>query len=190
MRLLECFLTIQQKKKKTKTKINPRRYCITTVSGKMYLLTKKHDVGRLHKVRTYKEYHSVCPLVGIGTLPTPLSPASVPLLPEPRGGGGHTRLRGRGWGSPNSDDYRKSLALCFSVVDQNMLQLYIMQSIEGMNECTKRSLGTLVQVPVIPAILGTLPNHLYTWPTSSILLNINMLIYTLQPCTSQYSHRE
>ncbi len=51
------------------------------------------------KVRTYKEYHSVCPLVGIGTIPTPLSPASVTLPPEP-GVGGHTRLRVRGWGSP------------------------------------------------------------------------------------------
>jgi hypothetical protein len=36
----------------------------------------------------YKEYHSVCPLVGIGTLPPPLSPSSVPLPPEPKGGGG------------------------------------------------------------------------------------------------------
>ncbi len=44
-----------------------------------------------HKVRIYKEYHSVCPLVGIGTIPTQLSPASVPLPPEP--GGGHTHLR-------------------------------------------------------------------------------------------------
>jgi hypothetical protein len=33
----------------------------------------------------YKEYHSVRPLVGIGTLPTPLSPASAPLSPEPKG---------------------------------------------------------------------------------------------------------
>ncbi len=32
--------------------------------------------------------------------------------PPPRTGGGHTRLRVRGWGSPNSDDLRKSLALC------------------------------------------------------------------------------
>jgi hypothetical protein len=61
----------------------------------------------------YKEYHSVCPLVGIGTLPTLLSPASVPL-PQNRGGGGggHTRLRMRGWGSSNSGDWRKSLTLC------------------------------------------------------------------------------
>jgi hypothetical protein len=27
-------------------------------------------------------------------------------------GGGHTPLRLTGWGSPNSDDWRKSLALC------------------------------------------------------------------------------
>jgi hypothetical protein len=49
------------------------------------------------KVRVYKEYHSVCPLVGIRTLPTPLSPASVPLPPEPLtslgGGGGDLGLK-------------------------------------------------------------------------------------------------
>jgi hypothetical protein len=66
-----------------------------------------------HKVHIYKEYHSVCPLVGIGTLPPPLSPASVTLPPEPKGGG-TLALRVRGWGrgSPNSDDLEKSLALC------------------------------------------------------------------------------
>jgi hypothetical protein len=36
-------------------------------------------------------------LVGIGTLPTPFSPASVPLPPE-TGGRGHTSLRVGGWG--------------------------------------------------------------------------------------------
>jgi len=45
-----------------------------------------HNDIWMHKVRIYKEYHSVCPLVGIGTLPIPLSPASVPLPPEPGGG--------------------------------------------------------------------------------------------------------
>jgi hypothetical protein len=64
--------------------------------------------GVNHKVRIYKKYHSVCPLVGIGTLTTPLSPASVPLHPGPGG----TFAAVRGWGSPNSDDWRKSLALC------------------------------------------------------------------------------
>ncbi len=34
------------------------------------------------------------------------------VCPSPQnGGGGHTRLQVRGWGSPNADDWR-SLALC------------------------------------------------------------------------------
>ncbi len=37
------------------------------------------------------------PLAGIGTLPTPFSPASVPLPPE-TGGRWHTSLRVGGWG--------------------------------------------------------------------------------------------
>ncbi len=75
---------------------------------------KKQRLRRLRRstkyVRIYEEYHSVCILVGIGTLPTSPSPASVPLPPVP--GGGATHLRVRGWGSSNSDDLRKSLALC------------------------------------------------------------------------------
>ncbi len=71
-------------------------------------------------VRIYKEYHRVCPLVGIGTPrpPTPFPQASVPMKEEcapplrNQRGEGHTRLRVKGWGSPNSDDWRKSLALC------------------------------------------------------------------------------
>ncbi len=66
-----------------------------------------------HKVRIYKEYHSVWPLVGIGTLPS--SSLTSECAPPPNrggGGGGHTRLRLRGCGSPHSDDWRKSLALC------------------------------------------------------------------------------
>jgi hypothetical protein len=68
------------------------------------------------KVNTEYEYMksatSVCPLVGIGTLPTPLSRQRMCPSHQNRGGGGHTRLRVRGWGSTNSDDVRKSLALC------------------------------------------------------------------------------
>jgi hypothetical protein len=60
-----------------------------------------------HKVL---KIHSVCPLVGIGTPPHP-SPECV-LPPEPEGGGGCTCRRERGRESPNSDDRRKSLAIC------------------------------------------------------------------------------
>jgi hypothetical protein len=42
--------------------------------------------------------------------PPPLPQASVSLPRNQKGR--HTRLRVRGWGSPNSDDWRKSLALC------------------------------------------------------------------------------
>jgi hypothetical protein len=46
-------------------------------------------------------------------LPQPLSrKQACPLPPNQRAGGGHTRLRVGGWGSPNFDDWRKSLALC------------------------------------------------------------------------------
>ncbi len=45
-------------------------------------------------------------------LPQPLFRPRVCPSPRTGGRGGHTRLRVRGWGSPNSDDLRKSLALC------------------------------------------------------------------------------
>jgi hypothetical protein len=46
--------------------------------------------------------------------PTPSLTSECAPTPGTKGlgGGGHTRLRVRGWGSPNSDDWRKSLALC------------------------------------------------------------------------------
>ncbi len=47
--------------------------------------------------------------LGLSQVPTPHPP--LPSEPKVRGGG-HTRLRVRGWGSHNSDDWRKSLALC------------------------------------------------------------------------------
>ncbi len=51
--------------------------------------------------------------------PNPSPQASVPSPPDQRvGGGGSVHLpAAKGWGSPNSDDWRKSLALClFSVL--------------------------------------------------------------------------
>jgi hypothetical protein len=60
-----------------------------------------------HKVHKYKEYHSVCPLVGIRTLPPPLSPSECA---PPLGTNGV-----RGWGSPNFRRLEKSLASAYSV---------------------------------------------------------------------------
>jgi hypothetical protein len=47
-----------------------------------------------HKVLIYTEYHSVCPLVGIGTPPTPLRKQVCP--PPTKVWGECTRLRGGG----------------------------------------------------------------------------------------------
>jgi hypothetical protein len=49
--------------------------------------------------------------------PNPSPPSECAPPPGPMGGG-HIRLRVRGWGSPNSDHWRKNLALCllYSVV--------------------------------------------------------------------------
>jgi hypothetical protein len=58
-----------------------------------------------HKVLIYLEYYSV-PSSELGP-PHPLSRKQVySVLPPPakQRGGGHTRLRVRGWGSPTSDD--------------------------------------------------------------------------------------
>jgi hypothetical protein len=56
-----------------------------------------------HKVRTYKEYHSVCPSSELGLPPTPHPQASVPP-PPCFWGEGNARWRERGWESPNSDE--------------------------------------------------------------------------------------
>jgi hypothetical protein len=62
-------------------------------------------MGCRHKVRTYKEYHSVCPSSELG-LSQPLSRQRVFPSPQKQGGGGTLAC---GWGvggSPNSDEGR------------------------------------------------------------------------------------
>ncbi len=64
------------------------------------------------------EHHSVCPLVGIGTLPTqPLSRQRVCLPPEPGGGGGAHSPAGDGLGEFQVRRLEKKLStLDYSVV--------------------------------------------------------------------------
>ncbi len=59
-------------------------------------------IGSQHKVHICLEYHSVCPLVRIVPPPPTASPAGECFLPGTKGGG-HTRLRVRGWEGPNAD---------------------------------------------------------------------------------------
>jgi hypothetical protein len=76
-----------------------------TITSKIWYCTDRPD----HSLHIYKEYHSVCPLAGIVTLPPPLSPASVPLPPEAKGGA-HTPA-GEGLGESQFRRLEKSLAL-------------------------------------------------------------------------------
>ncbi len=75
----------------------------------------------MHKVHTvyirYLEYHSVCPFVRTGTPPPPPPPLPLASVSSPwnQRRWEHTRLRVRGWGGPNSDDWRKILAFCLLV---------------------------------------------------------------------------
>jgi hypothetical protein len=60
--------------------------------------------GEKHKVRTYKEYHSVCPSSELGLSPNPFLASECSPPPQKQGGGG---TLARGWGvggSPNSDE--------------------------------------------------------------------------------------
>ncbi len=59
------------------------------------------------------EYDSVCLLVGIGTLPPPLSPASVPLPTEPKEGA-HSPV-GEGLGEFQFRRLEKKLSTAYSV---------------------------------------------------------------------------
>jgi hypothetical protein len=75
------------------------------------VLVQRVSIGVPHKVHLCKEYHSVCPLVGIGTLPTPSLASECAPPPRTRGGGG-TLACVEGLGESQSVDWRKSLALC------------------------------------------------------------------------------
>jgi hypothetical protein len=63
-------------------------------------------------IYVHLEYLSVCRLVQIG----PSHPLSRKRGCPPWTKEGYTRLRVRGWGGPNSDDWRKSLVLCLLCV--------------------------------------------------------------------------
>jgi hypothetical protein len=82
------------------------RAVVEIYSGEESWLIPNFDmrqIGTHHKVRTFKEYHSVRPSSELGLPPTPHPQTSVPPPPCFLGEG-NTRWRERGWESPNSDE--------------------------------------------------------------------------------------
>jgi len=61
-------------------------------------------------------------------------------------GGGHTRLRVRGWWSPNSDDWKKGLSLCLLCgrVSHNLKAFYDRQvtKVNGIVKYTRICIGS------------------------------------------------
>jgi hypothetical protein len=73
----------------------------------------------------YLEYQSVCPIDEIGSPPPPPSECVSPLDPR---GESNTILRVRGWGGPNSDDWKKAgtlYTLCVTCFFNNMGMAYL-----------------------------------------------------------------
>jgi hypothetical protein len=89
----------------TRYSIQREIWCTGPYAGVYYNLTLCRLQSRIH---IYLEYHSVCPLVRIGT-PHPFSYGRV-CPPEPKRGRAHSPAM-EGWVTPNADDWRKILAL-------------------------------------------------------------------------------
>jgi hypothetical protein len=72
---------------------------------------KGYELGLQRKVLIKRAPQCISPRRNWDS-PNPSSASECALPPGPKGGTRHTRLRLNGWGSPNSNDWRKSLALC------------------------------------------------------------------------------
>ncbi len=105
-------------------------------------------VPRFHSTK-YISFYLIylCPLSGIGTPPTPLPQASVPPPPEPKGGA-HSPA-GRGWGSPNSDDWRKAYHSAYSVFHRFIFEKDDIWSRHFKNHYLNEKFMFLVCSPVI-----------------------------------------
>jgi hypothetical protein len=90
----------------------------------------------------YTEYHSVFPFVGIGTLPPPFSPASVPLPPYQRGGGEYSPA-GEGSGESQFRRLEKKLSTLPTLCTDIMLAgRYKRTATTPYLQTSKRSLGS------------------------------------------------
>jgi hypothetical protein len=130
------------------------------------------------------------PLVGIGTLPTPFSPASVSLPPE-TGGRGHTSLRLRvgGWGGvpiPTRGIHCGTLSM-YVLCDlyRHRCTLYQISKFLGKN------ISFLYCIFIHSNILSIQCVHSYTQQKTQLMSNVTLacLIGWKQPRTS-FEHPE
>ncbi len=95
-----------------------RRFFVSLLRGIMH---NKIDYYA-HKVHTYKEYQQCMSPRRNWDSPTSSLASECAPPPGSKGGGGRPHSRaGEGWGSPNSNDWRKSLALCLYSVTTRII---------------------------------------------------------------------
>ncbi len=114
-----------------------RHFFPNSVGGMMRIELATLRDALTHKVRTYKEYHSVRPSSELGLLPTPHPQASVPPPPCFWGGGEHSLARkGLGESQFRRGAYTVVLFICtYFVVDsiQTTLKLLLPSSKNWMS---------------------------------------------------------
>ncbi len=94
-------------------------------------------MGDAHKVLLYLEYHSVCPIVRIGTPPPKIPHLSV-SFPRNQEGDAHSPAGEGAGGGPNSDDWRKGIVLCLLCGDAYMSGTSVATWVRGSYTVVKR----------------------------------------------------
>jgi hypothetical protein len=101
---MHCYLIYFTKRPKIGTNISTSSKLIFRCKG----ANDKYLIPRRKLLFSFCLIWFIAKTIAISIMLTEFSRSRVCPTPGTKGGGGHTRLRVRGWGSPNSDDWRKS----------------------------------------------------------------------------------
>ncbi len=120
----------------------------------------------------------------------PLPPCSEWLWTPPpwtKGGGGHARLRARGWWSPNSHDWRKSRALCLLCDEQSPCRDEFLVILPNCKNTRSSDLRLTSGGPLLRSlIIQFLEFHMFI----SIFDTNKVFYYPILLCLSQYGCQE